>query len=742
MGSHSKAEHPAKHPSSLIWSAAAAVVLFGAFLFALLNIPQADAIPHPSMPVPTDQRILRVAGLKERGLEGQQCFVFQDFPARMQSTAQKILRLVNDHPNVDLVVLPEDLFDGFSPGRPVFVNCPDGATNCTFASDGSPQSDELYGYLEYFLDLADTYDLNLSFVVQEVWHPDPIKYPHMADPTSFESSVVVNHHGEVVMKKRRTHFCGYPNLPPAAEEYCQAALATVHYTTLRTHAGANFTMVPIICANRFEPTWLEVAKNFNVDVVANSSQENSNTRFDHLSEYLTTGSPKESNATLGCYEGETWNPSTYTTTQLETDLIRGGYYPGFLEEYAIKRNVIKADGVFVHADGVDEQAGFYPLNRRKVRAWDLGGHDYVYGEVELPHATQTVSSAGFGNRTIAISDMLESSGKLYLATYNLDGLEIIEMDSNNTARTISQHGFGDRRNYYASDLTLFQGQLYVATQFTNRDDNYAFPNQYGGEIWRRDFASKTWQRVVTDGGTDRSNQAMTAFAEHANALFVGTHNPMTGPMLYTAKDGADWSPAFATPPWQWERYRVNDLASFRGKLFAGLSNQAELWANDGGAWSQVTPDGFGDPQSEGITKFFVFQDMLYAAVANYETGAELWRSSDGASWEQVNSDGFGDAANGRIWDLAIFNGRLVAATQNFQGGEIWTSVDGTTWQQRTQSSQQNGFGNALNRYIHSLQPFAGYLYAGTFNGDGAELWRTRDGIRWSIVKPSITPFSS
>lgn len=722
-----------------MWCALFAAITFSGFVFVWWNVPRAGAMPHPTLPLPAPQRMLNVAGLKERGLEGLQCFAFQDFPGRMQSASQKIARLVHDHPTVDLLVLPEDLFDGFIGGRPIFIDCPDGATRCTFASDGTPPSDELLGYLQYFLNVADTYDLNMSFVVQEAWHPDPIKYPHMEDPTYFESSVVVDHDGEIVMKKRRTHFCGYRNLPPAFEEYCQAALATVQYTTLRTHAGATFTMVPIICANRFEPTWLEVARDFNVDVVANSSQENGSTRFDHLSEYLATGSAKESNATLGCYAGETWIPSTYSTTQLEADLTRGGYYPGFLEEYAIKRNVVKEDGVFVHADGLDEQAGFYLLNRRNVKAWELGGHDYVYGEVELPQARQTATPArGFGDHTIAITDMLESNGKLYLATYNLDGLELFEMDPDGTTRAISQKGFGDRRNYYAWDLAIFQGQLYVATQFTNRDDNFERPNQYGGEIWRRNFVSKTWERVATSGITDRDNQAMTAFAEQANSLVVGTYNPATRPMLYAATDGVQWSPAFAAPPWQWGRSRVNDLVSFRGKLFAGIANEAELWASDGGPWVQVAPDGFGDPASEGVTKFLVFQDVLYAAVANYETGAELWRSADGVSWEQVNSDGFGDAANGRIWDLALFNGQLVAATQNFHGGEVWMSKNGTTWRKPAIAAQQNGFGNALNRYVHSLEPFAGYLYAGTFNGDGAELWRTRDGIRWSIVRPTIT----
>lgn len=719
----------------------------GMLAVVLFDTPPTGAIPQETTASSDNRNILRIAGLKERGLQGQQCYVMQSFGDRLQSAIQKIERLTTDHPKTDLLVLPEDLFDAFSGGRTVLINCPDDATDCSFASDGTPGGNELFGYLEQFRVLAERHKLNMSFVVSELWHPDPVEYPNMSDPTVFETSVVMNHIGAITMKKRRTQFCGFTNLPPASEEHCRATLNTVNYTRLLTHTGEDFTMVPVICANRFEPTWLNEADGFDVDVVANSSQENSPTRFDHVSEYLATGSVQESNSALGCYIDKEWQPLMMSRNAIETDNAKNGYYPGFLEEYAVKRDVMDEEGVLVHADGMDEQAGFYLLNRRNVLAWDLGKQDYVYGEVLLPRPSRQSSlSQGLGSRnTVAITDIVSYNNKLYFGTYGLDGLTVWEMDQNRRTRRLSTTGFGNRRNYAAVDLTVFQNRLYVATQFTRRDDNFESPNQSGGEIWRYDFVGNSWERVATDGITDRDNQAITSFAVFQNTLFAGSFNHLTGAMVHKSTTGTDWTRAFSTMPWQpLSAYRVQDLVSYQDRLFAGLSGEGEVWStvSVSGPWTQANTDGFDDTNNEGVTKFIVFNNALYAATANYETGAELWRTTNGTAWTRVNTDGFGDPGNGRIWDLAIWNGKLVAGTQNHRGGQVWMSSNGMTWTRPAITSQRYGFGNTQNQYINAFEPLGEYLYAGTYNGDGAELWRTTDGVRWTIVTPVIFDHSS
>jgi len=52
----------------------------------------------------------------------------------------------------------------------------------------------------------------------------------------------------------------------------------------------------------------------------------------------------------------------------------------------------------------------------------------------------------------------------------------------------------------------------------------------------------------------------------------------------------------------------------------------------------------------------------------------------------------------------------------------------------------NGFGDRTNPQIVSLAPFTGSLYASTFNwsGNGAQLWRTTDGVSWTSVTTNVT----
>ena len=65
----------------------------------------------------------------------------------------------------------------------------------------------------------------------------------------------------------------------------------------------------------------------------------------------------------------------------------------------------------------------------------------------------------------------------------------------------------------------------------------------------------------------------------------------------------------------------------------------------------------------------VFNDSLYLGTGN--AVAKVWRTDDGVIWEQANIDGFGDNDNKRIHSLIVFDGYLYAGTGNRKGTEIW-----------------------------------------------------------------------
>jgi hypothetical protein len=111
------------------------------------------------------------------------------------------------------------------------------------------------------------------------------------------------------------------------------------------------------------------------------------------------------------------------------------------------------------------------------------------------------------------------------------------------------------------------------------------------------------------------------------------------------------------------------------------------------------------------------------------------------AWEQANTNGFGDPEVYEVTALEPFNGYLYAGTYNpnpvdpfpqFDGAQILRSPDGETWIPMTEP----GFGNDHDTAppaILDLAPFNGYLYAATGRGDAAQIWRSQNGVNWSRV---------
>jgi len=149
-------------------------------------------------------------------------------------------------------------------------------------------------------------------------------------------------------------------------------------------------------------------------------------------------------------------------------------------------------------------------------------------------------------------------------------------------------------------------------------------------------------------------------------------------------------------------------------------------------WAQVNINGFGWRENNDVESLAVFNNQLYAGVENYaKSGAQIWRLGK-MGWEQVMGDGFGDGMNVGIVSLVVYNGYLYAGTKNgtypdfndTNGGEIWRSADGLTWQM----VMKGGFGDVNNAQIYLPGTMGGKLCASTFNrASGAELWCSATG---------------
>ncbi len=110
------------------------------------------------------------------------------------------------------------------------------------------------------------------------------------------------------------------------------------------------------------------------------------------------------------------------------------------------------------------------------------------------------------------------------------------------------------------------------------------------------------------------------------------------------------------------------------------------------------------------------------------------------AWEQANSSGFGDPQTSEVTALAAFGDYLYAGTyhptdplQTIDGAQIFRSSDGITWTAVTDP----GFGNSHDTAppaILDLTVFNGYLYASTGRGNAAQIWRSSTGNEFSWAR--------
>ncbi|MCE9582061.1 MAG: hypothetical protein K8T20_06040, partial [Planctomycetes bacterium] len=147
-----------------------------------------------------------------------------------------------------------------------------------------------------------------------------------------------------------------------------------------------------------------------------------------------------------------------------------------------------------------------------------------------------------------------------------------------------------------------------------------------------------------------------------------------------------------------------------------------------GDWDPVADPGINTPANTGLVALREFDSYLYIGTENIGGGARIYRTNDGNTFTAVMTGGFGDGVT-RINDFELFGGLLYCATAGPLGGSVYRSPDGLAW---TLVSPV-GLGSASNAEVTSLSNFSGALYAATRNtgGTGAQLWKSTDGTTWT-----------
>jgi len=100
----------------------------------------------------------------------------------------------------------------------------------------------------------------------------------------------------------------------------------------------------------------------------------------------------------------------------------------------------------------------------------------------------------------------------------------------------------------------------------------------------------------------------------------------------------------------------------------------------------------------------------------------------------VVENGRDDADNFDVTSLIPFGAYLYAAIEaTSDGAEIWRTSDGVTWE----AAEQGGFGNPANSQTGGFAILDGYLYVGTYN----DVTGARYGARATVpigFKPAPT----
>lgn len=319
-------------------------------------------------------------------------------------------------------------------------------------------------------------------------------------------------------------------------------------------------------------------------------------------------------------------------------------------------------------------------------------------------------------------DLTVFQNNIYVGVGNDSGAQMYRSSDGTIWNSITTNGFGNTNNVYFGDME-FGSYLYVSTIKSSASGE-------GAEIWRSSSGdSGSFTQVNTDGFGDSQNRGIEAMVIFGDYLYAGTcYNSTTGAEVWRSSDGSTWTQVNSDGFGSAANYCIRSLKVYSSQIYAGLGNStigAQLYrSSDGTTWSQVVSDGLGDTNNSDFSLLEEFNSNLYAGTINGSTGTELWRSSTGnsSSFSQVNTDGFGNSNN--IWSSyqgAIINGTFWIGTRNdTNGGQLWSSTNGTTWTQESTS----GFGDSNNYAIYAVT-FKSRIYIGFSNATtGTEIWRS------------------
>lgn len=315
-------------------------------------------------------------------------------------------------------------------------------------------------------------------------------------------------------------------------------------------------------------------------------------------------------------------------------------------------------------------------------------------------------------------------------------------------RKISENGFGDGNNAYAHTMAWFKGRLYVGTTRANlcliknsvNLELDRWPVECPNRVYSREFEyqqarAEIWRYTPEDERWDRVYQSPIVVGKHGEEM--SRELGYRGIIVYQAP--SDPHPCLYLTNWS--------RSHGEGPII--------LRSEDGDSF-QVVPKPIDTiTPINSVRSLTQFRGKLFTAPTGAGKGnpntsgvPTIYVTDDPNSqqWHPANIPGFGDPTNATIFEMEVFENWLYAGTLNNNGFQLWrTRAEGKppyAWELVIERGAGRG---SLNQGIVSMAPFKGALYIGTGiqNGGydhthnigpaGAEIIRVTREGDWDLI---------
>jgi len=315
-------------------------------------------------------------------------------------------------------------------------------------------------------------------------------------------------------------------------------------------------------------------------------------------------------------------------------------------------------------------------------------------------------------------------------------------------RKICENGFGDRNNSYAHSMTWFQDHLYVGTHRAHyclvRKSNIhkidVWPVEClhpasSPEFEKTQLRAEIWRYNPPKDLWERVEQAPIIVDRNGDE--ISREFSYRGMIVFQGK--SDKKPVL---------YTSNMARSTSPGVII-------MRSENGKDFVPVSKPGLVGLLTNSLRTFVSFKGRLFTAPTsaikgnpNMSSIPVVYESSDPANgeWQPVNEPGWGDLKNQTIFELRGFGDYLYAGTINNNGFQIWrTKAEGKPPYDWTNIITNGAGRGRLNQGCCSMAVFKNALYVGTgiqhggydrinqIGPAGAEIIRIYENGTWEVV---------